>query len=57
MYQCFLLICVGKYCLGGQIAGDCAAGYLCKYGNDVPNPGNGTGDNGLCPYGYYCESG
>ncbi|RUS80256.1 hypothetical protein EGW08_011985, partial [Elysia chlorotica] len=47
----------GKYCVGGQIAGDCAAGYLCKYGNDVPNPGNGTGDNGLCPYGYYCQAG
>lgn len=48
----------GKYCVGGRIAGDCAAGYYCVVGMDLPNPNNSYAPNGqLCPYGYYCPAG
>ncbi len=33
----------GKFCVNGVISGDCASGYLCHFGNSVPNPENAEG--------------
>ena len=48
----------GKYCTGGQIAGDCQAGHICFSSIGVPDPDNSYQPNGgLCTYGFYCTSG
>ena len=52
------IVITGKYCTGGRIAGDCAAGYYCVSGMDIPDPNNTYAPDGqLCPYGYYCPAG
>ena len=52
------VVFTGKYCTGGRIAGDCAAGYYCVSGMDIPDPNNTYAPDGqLCPYGYYCPAG
>jgi hypothetical protein len=47
----------GSYCAGGVIAGPCAAGFICVFGQGVANPPSqqwqATG-GGLCPVGFYC---
>lgn len=52
----------GYYCTNGTITGRCAAGYLCEYGNTVPDPSSSTDvpnkkKGGLCPLGSYCPLG
>eukprot|EP00762_Andalucia_godoyi_P006917 ANDGO_08315.mRNA.1 Reticulocyte-binding protein 2 homolog a len=49
----------GKYCTDGQVTGDCAAGYICYFGNSQPNPPYVVGDSrgSLCPKGHYCLQG
>ncbi|CUE73353.1 membrane-associated protein, putative [Bodo saltans] len=52
----------GVYCTNGTISGKCAAGYLCEYGNVVPDPDTSTDilnrkKGGLCPLGSYCPLG
>ena len=50
----------GKYCLDGEVQGDCNAGFLCISGSWTPVPRQpdvnetvGT----LCPFGRYCPEG
>jgi hypothetical protein len=55
----------GSYCVGGQIAGVCSAGYLCLSGNLSPTPATasfggasaGGVQGGPCPAGHYCLAG
>ena len=42
----------GSYCRGGQVAGSCAAGYFCAWGNSAPDPWGAP-----CPVGSYCPHG
>ena len=56
------VICpAGHYCNNGTITGKCKAGYLCEYGNYVPNPTDIEVTNStsgfICPIGFYCSSG
>lgn len=46
----------GHYCTNGTVTGICSAGYVCYFGNAVPNPNSNT-TGGLCPRGYYCPPG
>jgi len=58
----------GRFCLAGRIAGDCAAGYLCKTKAGSPQPTGETESAALflqtvqsgaypCRVGYYCPAG
>ena len=63
-----LLCPPGHYCNYGEISGLCSAGFLCKWGNYLPEPRQQTDNaftlngtvltNGeICPMGYYCMEG
>jgi hypothetical protein len=47
------------YCQGGVIAGPCAPGHVCYWGNDRPDPTatlpNPFENGGKCPLGFYCD--
>ncbi|KAE8591947.1 hypothetical protein XENTR_v10018612 [Xenopus tropicalis] len=40
----------GKYCVSGNLTGDCYDGYFCDYHSTRP-------DQKLCPPGFYCPAG
>ena len=48
----------GQYCVAGNIAGPCSAGFICYYGNGIPNPDGSEPERGEpCPEGFYCPMG
>ena len=49
---------IGQYCVAGEIAGPCSAGFICYSGNGVPNPDGSIPEVGEpCPEGFYCPIG
>ena len=48
----------GYFCIAGEIAGECSAGYICYQGSGVPNPdGSDPSIGEPCPEGFYCLQG
>jgi len=49
---------IGQFCVTGEIAGVCSAGFICYSGNGIPNPDGSQPEIGEpCPEGYYCPAG
>ena len=46
------------FCLAGEIAGVCSAGYICYQGSGIPTPdGSNPSIGEPCPEGFYCLEG
>ncbi|KAL0230075.1 hypothetical protein PCE1_003639 [Barthelona sp. PCE] len=52
-YQCP----AGQFCAGGDIVGNCTAGYICNGGSNTSIPDGSLSMGSPCPMGYYCPAG